>query len=133
MKEIFQKLKTWQKIGLATILVIFLINVFTPDLTPEELKQVKIENKKRAYEDLMNARVDSAKLMSITITKKTLKDPDSFKIIDMEGGIIDKDKNGAVIQVFITYTATNSFGGRISNVKGFWFNENLKIVDVKEE
>jgi hypothetical protein len=63
----------------------------------------RFQDKKRAAEQ---ASANANRLSACeTVLKATLKDPDSLKIIDRD-----------YANVTITYSATNSFGGRIKNV-----------------
>lgn len=132
MKKFYQSLKTWQKIVIAVILFLFIKGIFTEPLSPAEQKAIEQANKKQTEERIKEKRLETAQLMSIAGIKKTLKDPDSFKIIELNAHYINKNELNATIEVILEHTATNSFGGRVKSLNTFLYDDSLKLLRVKE-
>lgn len=72
------------------------------------------EKPKTAYEQWQDANfsvLDGSNKQLVAKIKPLLKDPDSFKHLETKFTEPDSDGN---VHVRMTFTATNSFGGRIS-------------------
>jgi len=87
---------------------------------PKTNEEINIENKKKI-------KFKCEYFFTETI-QRSCKDPNSFKEISTSSDTIDNGK----IRVSVTYSATNSFGGRIQDTKKALFSKEGEFIKIIE-
>lgn len=81
----------------------------TVEPTPAEIKKEKQDSISTHREK----KIDLALTQLKELTKKQMKDPSSFELLDRT---YDKKDTGSVVKLVIKYTGKNSFGANVTNV-----------------